>query len=177
VSQAERFLKTPLEECGRFPHLNYIPKKVSPMPATPERRAELLRRVRDGGGLIMSELEELGIHPEDVDENWMDEIMKRLFHEIRKQLSQLEAAQFSSDTAEQAARRAANARSLSSLQKTLERLARLEEKRETVRDMKVINADDNARLELERRLDQCLAARRALLPPPKPETGGNSASS
>jgi len=146
------------------------------MTATPERRAELLLRMHEGGALNMSELNELGIHPEDVDEIWMDEMVKRLFHEIRKQLSQLETAMANGDTSEQASRRAANARSLASLEKTLERLARLEEQRASSREMKVINNHEEARLALERRLDQCLAARRALLAPPEPETGGDSSS-
>jgi len=47
------------------------------MTATPERRAELLLRMHEGGALNMSELNELGIHPEDVDEIWMDEMVKR----------------------------------------------------------------------------------------------------
>ena len=153
------------------------PQKSKPMPTTPARRAELLQRVREGGALNLSELAELGIHPEDVDETWMDEMVKRLFHEIRKQLSQLEAAMADSDTPEAASRRAANARALSALEKTLERLAHLEEQRETTREMKVINSNDEARLALERRLDQCLAARRAFLPAPKPDDGGGSSSS
>lgn len=147
------------------------------MTTTPKRRAELLLRVREGGALNLSELGELGIHPEDIDANWMDEMIKRLFHEMRKQVSQLETAMVDSDTKEQAARRATNARSLASLEKTLERLARLEEKRETTQEMKVINVCETARLEMERRLDQCLAARRSLLPAPGNDTGGGDKSS
>ena len=133
--------------------------------------------LREGRALTLAQLKAIGISPEDVDEKWMDEMVKRLFHEIRKQLSQLEAAKAESDTSADAARRAANARALAGLEKTMERLVRLEQQRAATLEMKVIGSNDEARLELERRLDQCLAARRALLPAPATEDRGDSSSS
>ena len=121
------------------------------------------------GALTLAELLALGICPEDVDEQWMDEMVKRLFHELRKQMSQLETAMKKDDSPEQAGRRATNARTLDSLERTLERLARLEQQRVLSRETKVAAKNDGARAALERKLDQLLAAARALPSPEKPQ--------
>ncbi len=121
------------------------------------------------GALTLADLWALGIRPEDVDEGWMDEMVKRLFHELRKQISQLETAMKKDDSPEQAGRRATNARTLNSLERTLERLARLEQQRVLSRETKVAAKDDDTYAELERRLDQRLAANRTQLVPKKPQ--------
>jgi predicted FMN-binding regulatory protein PaiB len=126
------------------------------MTRTPSPRAD--------GALTLDDLRALGIRPEDVDEEWMDEMVKRLFHELRRQLSQLETAK---DSVEQAGRRATNVRTLVSLERTLERLARLEQERALSRETKVAAGNDDAVAALERRLDQLLAAGGA--PPPSKE--------
>jgi hypothetical protein len=126
--------------------------------------------LRADGALTFDDLRALGIRPEDVDEQWMDEMVKRLFHELRRQLSQLETAKAAEDTAEQAGRRATNVRTLVSLERTLERLARLEQQRALSRETKVAAQDDDAVAALERRLDKLLAAEGApqVLKRPKP---------
>lgn len=139
------------------------------MPAAPTTARDVGAILRDGVALTLDDLKQLGIHPQDVDEKWMDEMVKRLFHEIRKQLSQLEVAKAAGDTAENATRRKANAATLSALERTLERLARLEQRRVFNRETKVIGSDDDARAALERRLDQRLAAMRALVAPEEPK--------
>jgi uncharacterized sporulation protein YeaH/YhbH (DUF444 family) len=120
------------------------------MTRTPSPRAD--------GALTLDDLRALGIRPEDVDEEWMDEMVKRLFHELRRQLSQLETAKAVEDSVEQAGRRATNVRTLVSLERTLERLARLEQERALSRETKVAAGNDDAVAALERRLDQLLAA-------------------
>ncbi len=54
--------------------------------------------------------------------------------------------------------RAADARTLSSLERTLERLSRLEAQRALVKEKKIAKHDTDARAALECRLDQRLAA-------------------
>lgn len=131
--------------------------------------AEAREVLRTGGALTLEQLEALGIRPKDIDEAWMDETMKRLFHEIRKELSQLETAMKRDDTADEANRRSANARTLASLERTLERLAQLEQRRVFNREMKVVGSDDEARAALVRRLDQRLAAMETLPASERPD--------
>ena len=114
------------------------------------------------GALTLADLWALGIRPEDVDEQWMDDMVKRLFHELRKQMSQLETALKKDDTAGDAVRRATNARTLAGLERTLERLARLEQQRALSRETKVAATNDDALGRLKRRLDQLLAASETL---------------
>ena len=139
------------------------------MNQTPTKAGEVGAILRAGGALTLAQLAECGICPQDVDEKWMDEMVKRLFHEIRKQLSQLETAKAASDDAGQAGRRSANARTLAALERTLERLETLQQRRVLDRERKVVKADEYARAALERRLDQLLEAARAQVPADKPE--------
>jgi hypothetical protein len=89
--------------------------------------------------------------PEDIDEEWFDTMVKKLFSELERQLAQVAKSKPPS-----AAARAADARTLSALERTLERLAKLERERVAVRERKVTRLNDNARQTLERRLDQLL---------------------
>jgi hypothetical protein len=139
----------PLNRQGRITKYPISPK-IHPMTRTPSPRAD--------GALTLDDLRALGIRPEDVDEQWMDEMVKRLFHELRRQLSQLETAKAIKDTPVEAGRRATNVRTLVSLERTLERLARLEQQRALARETKVAAGNDDAVAALERRLDQLLAA-------------------
>jgi hypothetical protein len=88
------------------------------------------------------------------DSEWLDDMVKRLISELEKQLSRVSQAQDAGD----AQSRAADARTLSSLERTLERLSRLETQRAAVREKKIAKHDPDARAALERRLDQRLAA-------------------
>lgn len=96
-----------------------------------------------------------GVTPDDVDTKWMDDMVKRLFKELNRQMCQLENLKEGTSTGPD---RAANARTLGSLERTLERLARMEREREALREKKVAKKNDEARAALIRRLDQLLAA-------------------
>jgi hypothetical protein len=106
------------------------------------------------------------VAPGDIDEEWLDEMVKKLFRELEKQLA---AVSRSKPATGDASARAANARTLSSLERTLERLSRLERERASVRERKVVRHDDDARAALERRLDKLLAAGKPDKLPAKPD--------
>jgi len=84
-------------------------------------------------------------------DQWMDEIMERFLLETDKQLKLIEETK-----AREVTEQASHARTLASLERTLERLARLETQR-AARERKVVKTDDEARAALERRLDKLLA--------------------
>lgn len=90
-------------------------------------------------------------HLRETPDRWMDEIMERFLLETDKQLKLIEETK-ARDVSEQAS----HARTLASLERTLERLARLETQRAT-RERKVVKTDDEARAAFERRLDKLLA--------------------
>jgi hypothetical protein len=96
-----------------------------------------------------------GVKPDDIDSEWLNDMVKRLFKELNRQMCQLEGLKEGSSTAPE---RAANARTLGSLERTLERLARMEREREALRQKKVAKKNDEAREALIRRLDQLLAS-------------------
>jgi CRP-like cAMP-binding protein len=98
------------------------------------------------------------VGPDDVDSQWLDDMVKRLFRELNRQMCQLENLKEGTSTGPD---RAANARTLDSLERTLERLARMEREREALRQKKVARKNDEAREALIRRLDQLLAQGRA----------------
>jgi len=87
---------------------------------------------------------------DDINSEWMDIMVKRLFRELNRQLAQVESLKPEQASAGD---RVQNARVLSSLERTLERLAKLEKEREARRERKGLNHDD-ARAALERRLDK-----------------------
>ena len=95
-----------------------------------------------------------GVRPDDIDSEWLDDMVKRLFKELNRQMCQLENIKEGTGSAPD---RAANARTLSSLERTLERLQRMEREREALREKKVAKKNDEARDALIRRLDQLLA--------------------
>lgn len=112
---------------------------------------------REYGELTFGDIKARGVGPEDIDEAWLDEMVKRLFIELKRQLSQVENAKPAPETT-QANIRAANARTLNALERTLERLARLEQQRALQRETKVAAKHDDALAALECRLDKLLAA-------------------
>lgn len=89
------------------------------------------------------------------DSKWLDEMITKLQRELQRQLDRVSQAQ---DTGSDAGERAADARTLTSLERTLERLARLERERAAVKEKKIAKHDGSARAALERRLDKRLAA-------------------
>jgi len=91
------------------------------------------------------------------DPQWLDEMVKKLITVLKAQLDEVAKAGGGRD----ARSRAADARTLASLERTLERLSNLERERAAVREKKIAaNGKDreSARAALERRLDKRLAA-------------------
>jgi hypothetical protein len=89
-----------------------------------------------------------------LDPEWLDTMTGKLIAELEKQLDAVAKAKGKGT----AASRAADARTLSVLERTLERLAKLETARAAAKEKKIAKHDPDARAELERRLDQRLAA-------------------
>jgi hypothetical protein len=92
----------------------------------------------------------------DFDSEWLDTMVKKLITVLQDQLEGVAQAQ--ADAKDAQARAAADARTLSSLERTLERLSRLERERAAVKEKKIAKHDTDARAALERRLDKRLAA-------------------
>lgn len=95
--------------------------------------------------------------PEDIDEEWMDLMVKRLFRELDRQLNMIEE----NKTPPTQAERAQTARTLASMERTIGRLTRIEKERNVMREHKVAQTNDDKRAILERRLDQLAAAEHA----------------
>ncbi|HEY0267524.1 MAG TPA: hypothetical protein VGC16_12285 [Rhizomicrobium sp.] len=89
----------------------------------------------------------------DIDPDWLDTMVKKLITVLQTQLDEVARAKAEGN----ARSRAADARTLSSLERTLERLSRLERERAAVKEKKIAKHDDS-RAALERRLDKRLAA-------------------
>jgi hypothetical protein len=117
------------------------------MPATPDRNP---------CDVSFAGLRACGVGAVDIDSDWLDDMVNRLFRELKRQLSQVETAKPASET-DQAGLRAANARTLAMLERTLERLVKLEQQRALMRETKVAAKHDGARVELERRIDRLAA--------------------
>jgi hypothetical protein len=90
------------------------------------------------------------------DSEWLDTMVKRLITELEKQLAAISGAAAEQSTPQS---RAADARTLAMLERTLEKLAKLERERAVVREKKIARHDTEGRAALERRLDKRLAAR------------------
>ena len=97
------------------------------------------------------------LKPEDIDEDWMDLMVQRLFRELDRHLNIIEKTDVPADPAE----KAQVARALASMERSLGRLTRIEKERGAMREHKVDEPNDNKRAILERRLDQLSAAERA----------------
>jgi hypothetical protein len=92
------------------------------------------------------------------DSDWLDQMVKKLQAELESQLNRVRDAKPEKDSAKA---RAEDARTLSALERTLERLAKLERERAMVRETKIQKHDEGARAALERRLDELAAAETA----------------
>jgi hypothetical protein len=104
--------------------------------------------------------------PQDGDCEWLDEMVTKLQREFERQLERVSLANAESGDARE---RAADARTLNALERTLERLAALERERAAVKEKKIAKHDGSARATLERRLDKRLASARARGPAGKPD--------
>ena len=106
--------------------------------------------------------------PEVIDEAWKDDIVQRLLRELKRQLCQLENTKPTPEI-DQANIRIVNVRAITAMERTLDRLFRMDEQRELKRETKVAAKNDNALAALERRIDQLAAAARASSDPEKPQ--------
>jgi hypothetical protein len=101
-----------------------------------------------------------------IDNKWKEEFVESLLRELRRQLQQLQNA---APTAEpdQAGIRAQNVATLARIERSLDRLMKMQEAQTLKRDITTAASNDNARETLERRLDQLLIAARAQVPAEK----------
>jgi len=106
--------------------------------------------------------------PEVIDDAWKDDIVQRLLRELKRQLCQLENTKPTPEI-DQANIRIVNVRAIVAMERTLDKLFRMDEQRELKRETKVAAKNDNALAELERRIDQLAAAARTPGNPEKPE--------
>jgi hypothetical protein len=98
--------------------------------------------------------------PEVIDEAWKDDIVNRLLLQLKRQLCQLENTKPTTEI-DQANIRIVNVRAIASMTRTLNQLIQQDEQRALKRETKVAAQDDKAFAELERRIDQLVAAANA----------------
>jgi hypothetical protein len=96
-----------------------------------------------------------GLNPNDIDPEELDNVIMRIFVELRRQLSQMEAIK---DEKLQPPERERNARILGHLERTMERLVKVEAERSAARKTKAVTIDGHAVELLETRIDRILAA-------------------
>lgn len=107
------------------------------------------------GAGMRSALATRGLKPTDINPDEMDDVIMRLFKELRKQLSIMEA-KTAADL--EPVDRERHARILASLERTMERLVKLEAGRAAARKSKVTaNDGSGGRKALEARIDRILA--------------------
>lgn len=95
-----------------------------------------------------------GLNPNDIDSDELDNVIMRIFHELRRQLSQMEAITGKIEAPD----RERNARILASLERTAERLVKLEAERGAARKTKAAMIDGHAIEILDARIDRIVAA-------------------
>ena len=98
---------------------------------------------------------------DDINSEWMDLMVKRLFRELNRQMCQVENQKAQTSAPGD---RMENARVLASLQGSMAKLMRLEAERETHRKGKNVTKNADARKALERKLDKLAAAARKKKP-------------
>jgi len=98
----------------------------------------------------------IGRQADDIPPGWMDNMIRRLFDEWNREMIKLEDLKNGSNKSADAASRAHDARTLAQLERSLERLIRLETGRATLRSTKVSNNHEGARAALVRDLDKLL---------------------
>jgi hypothetical protein len=121
------------------------------MPLTSDRKV--------AGALTRADIEKAGVKPDDIDPDWLDEMVKRLFRELNRQLACIESTKPEDIDTKKASVRAANVRALSAIERTLERLAQMEQERIARRQPKAAGRNEELRAQLECRINSLLAAR------------------
>jgi uncharacterized Zn finger protein (UPF0148 family) len=86
-------------------------------------------------------------------------MVKRLFREPQKQLSRIESTKPEDSDTKKASVRATNIRALDSLERTLERLARMEQERTAKRHTRATASKEEMRARLQHRINLVLAYR------------------
>ena len=109
---------------------------------------------KPGVEMSLDEIRARGVTPEDIDSDWLDRMVQRLFKALEVQLARIEATKAHDDEVKQAQVRAANVRALSAIERTLERLARLEQQRAAYRKTRASAGYEEMRAEIERRIDR-----------------------
>ena len=107
-----------------------------------------------GVELTLDQIRAQGVKPEDIDSDWLDSMVKRLFKALEVQLARIEATKPDDNEPRKAQVRAANVRTLSAIERTLERLAQLEQQRAASRKVRTSARYDEIRAEVERRIDR-----------------------
>jgi hypothetical protein len=121
------------------------------MTLTPDRKV--------AGALTRADIEAAGVKPDDIDSDWLDKMVKRLFRELNRQLACIESTKPDEGDTKKASVRAANIRSLGAIERTLERLARMEQERIAKRQTKTAGKNEHLRVQLEYRINSILAAK------------------
>ena len=105
----------------------------------------------------------IGITADDIPQGWMDDMVKRLFEILNRDMIRLEGDQRSQSDKKgpdgkppplELEKAAKKARALSNMQRTLEKLTDMEMRRAQERKAEVTVSDEDALSELERRIDQ-----------------------
>jgi hypothetical protein len=121
------------------------------MSLTPDRKV--------GGALTRADIVAAGVKPDDIEPEWIDQMVKRLFRELNRQLACIESTKPEDGDTRKASVRAANIRSLGAIERTLERLNSMEQERVARRQTKMAGRNEHLRIELECRINSLLTAR------------------
>ena len=111
------------------------------------------------GEVSCAEIRKQGVTPKDINPEWMDKMVKRLFMELQKQLARVEATKPDDNDTKCASVRAANVRTLETIERTLERLARMEQERVAKRHVRATASKEEMRARLQHRINLLLEYR------------------
>jgi hypothetical protein len=122
----------------------------------------------------------VGVEADDIPQGWMDDMVRRLFDVLNRDMIRLEAAQIGESDKkdpdgnplpldlEHAAKKN---RLLNQMQQSLERLTEMEKKRVKARKPKLATSHDESRRKLQRRLDRLVESNAAGEDTAKPDGG------
>jgi hypothetical protein len=131
------------------------------MPLTPDRKV--------GGAPTRANFKTTGVKPDDIDPDWLDEMVKRLFRELNRQLACIENTKADDADTRKATMRATHVRALGAIERTLERLARMEQERIAKRQTKTVARNDELRASIQRKIDILLKYEESGAPAEKAE--------
>jgi hypothetical protein len=108
------------------------------------------------------------LKPEDIDSDWIDDMVHRLFRQLERQLEHIE--KFSNDD-KASARSTKNARTLETLQRTMSQLTRMEAERVKYRKNNPKMTKEEALASMQRKLDLLIERQGAIAVLAKPLKG------